>query len=379
MDNKQETKFKETEIGLIPEDWFLKTIPDVAVNMDRNRKPLSSRERTTMQGKIPYYGAAGIIDWVNDYKYDGRYLLIAEDGTVTSDGDKPMLQIAEGKFWVSNHAHVLKAERLSDFMFLYYSLRNTSVVPFITGAVQPKLSQENMNKIKFPWPSNSGERERIADIIGSLDEKIDLNRKMNISLEAIGQALFNNWFGTYLDSTSLPNDWEIYKAKDKLKIRYGKNLPTTKLLDNGYPVYGGNGIIGYFSEYIYELPQIIIACRGAACGALHKTKPKSFVTNNSLIFEIPEESGLNRYYLEYYLKNIDRSEFVTGSAQPQITIANLEHIKILVPDRESLKKFREIMIPISDFMYENECENETLAKLRDSLLPKLMNGKVRVN
>ena len=76
-------------------------------NFDSKRIPLSSIQRAKMKGKYPYYGAAGVIDYINDYIFDGLYLLIAEDGTLTSNGDKPMLQLVNGKFWVNNHAHVI--------------------------------------------------------------------------------------------------------------------------------------------------------------------------------------------------------------------------------------------------------------------------------
>ena len=188
------TKFKQTEIGMIPEEWEVKFIPEIAENFDNLRKPLSSTERKKMQGKYPYYGAASIIDYVNDFIYDGGFLLIAEDGTVTSNGSKPMVQIAHGRFWVSNHSHVIRCKKREDTLYLFYQLKNTNIIPFITGAVQPKLSQRNLNQIPVLWPRNEDERRKIAKILSDLDAKVELNQQMNKTLEEIGQAIFKHWF-----------------------------------------------------------------------------------------------------------------------------------------------------------------------------------------
>ncbi|WP_411840792.1 restriction endonuclease subunit S [Staphylococcus chromogenes] len=83
----------------------------------------------------------------------------------------------------------------------------------------------------------------------------------------------------------IPLSWEIQKLNDIFKINYGKNLPIKKILNTGYPVFGGNGIIGYYSSYMYETPKILISCRGAASGKIHISKEKSFVTNNSIVLD----------------------------------------------------------------------------------------------
>ncbi len=115
------------------------------------RKPLSSNIRSKMKdGELyPYYGAAGIIDYINDFKLNGFYLLIAEDGTVTSNGINPMLTLAMGKFWVSNHAHIISSDEDWKIKFLYYLLSSVDINEYITGAVQPKLNKANLLSIKI--------------------------------------------------------------------------------------------------------------------------------------------------------------------------------------------------------------------------------------
>lgn len=157
-------------------------LEDLTINYDKKRKPLSSLAREKMEKKYPYYGANGIIDYVENYIYDGEYILIAEDGTVLEKDKYPVLHLTEGKFWVSNHAHVVKAnEELITQEFLYYALKNTIISDKITGAVQLKLNQDNMNSIIISVPEKD-DQVKIAMILKEIDNKIKLNNKINDNL-----------------------------------------------------------------------------------------------------------------------------------------------------------------------------------------------------
>ena len=132
-------------------EWNVKTLKEISNNFDSKRKPMSSREREEHKGNYPYYGATSIIDYVDSYLFDDTYILMGEDGTVITADNKPVLQYIWGKFWANNHAHVLKGSIVSN-EYLYFALRNTDVKSLVTGAVQPKINQENMNKLKFIIP-----------------------------------------------------------------------------------------------------------------------------------------------------------------------------------------------------------------------------------
>lgn len=118
---------------------------------DSKRIPLSSMQRVKMKdGQLyPYYGAATIMDYINSYIFDGEYLLIGEDGTVETDAGYPVLQFAMGKFWVNNHTHVLRAKKPFSNFLLYVILKNTSISHIVTGAVQPKINQENLKSLEI--------------------------------------------------------------------------------------------------------------------------------------------------------------------------------------------------------------------------------------
>ena len=130
----------------VPKGWEVRQLCEVAENFDRKRIPLSVMEREARVGEFPYHGAAGVLDYVDGFIFDGRYLLMGEDGTVVTKSGAPMLQLVEGKFWVSNHAHVLQGTLVST-EFLFCHLLNYQIAGHITGVAQPKITQKSMNRI----------------------------------------------------------------------------------------------------------------------------------------------------------------------------------------------------------------------------------------
>ena len=136
-------------LGEIPQGWEVKKLGEIAENFDRLRKPLSKMQRSEMQGEYPYYGAAKVFDYVNNFIFDGEYLLMAEDGSVITTERNPVLQLVNEKFWPNNHTHVLRGKPPFSTHFLYLGLSDVDVSPYITGAAQPKITQENMNRIPF--------------------------------------------------------------------------------------------------------------------------------------------------------------------------------------------------------------------------------------
>ena len=134
----------------IPEGWGVEKLGDITICHDSKRVPLSSNDRELVKGKIPYYGATGIMDYVNDYIFDGDYVLMAEDGSVMTEKGTPILQRISGKNWVNNHAHVLEPVKNHSCNLLMMLLKDVSVMQIKTGSIQMKINQENMNKIVVP-------------------------------------------------------------------------------------------------------------------------------------------------------------------------------------------------------------------------------------
>jgi type I restriction enzyme S subunit len=136
----------------IPDGWEVGSLEKIVLIHDHKRIPLSKQTRDNMRGDFPYYGATSIMDYVNDYIFDGVYILLAEDGSVEDKDGKPVLQYIWGKTWVNNHAHVLEAVKGFSNEILYLTLQNISVVQIMSGSIQKKINQENLKNVQILMP-----------------------------------------------------------------------------------------------------------------------------------------------------------------------------------------------------------------------------------
>ena len=141
--------------NVCPSDWGNGCVDDIAEFYDSMRKPLSSLERADMERIYPYYGAVSIVDYVDDFIFDGEYLLLSEDGIyVVDENGHPLLQHITGKFWANNHAHILKGKSGFNEDSLYLFLANTNMAPIVTGAAQPKINQANLKSFSITIPTS---------------------------------------------------------------------------------------------------------------------------------------------------------------------------------------------------------------------------------
>lgn len=141
--------------GTMPNDWKVGKVDDIIELFDFQRIPLSSNQRENMNKIYPYYGATSLMDYVDNYIFDGKYLLLGEDGTVIDGLGFPILQYVWGKFWVNNHAHILQGKNGFNVESLYLFFRKTNVKSIVTGAVQPKINQVNLKSIPAIIPCSA--------------------------------------------------------------------------------------------------------------------------------------------------------------------------------------------------------------------------------
>jgi type I restriction enzyme, S subunit len=174
--------------GVVPTGWRASTLGEVIEISDSKRIPLSGRERELRQGAYPYHGAASVMDYVDDYLFDGTYVLMGEDGSVINDDGTPVLQYVWGKFWVNNHAHVLRGKNGVSTEHLLLHLKGCNIAPFVNGAVQPKLNQGNMNRIPFMIPPPEIGRA-FAKTIDPLFSKIRANIDQSRTLATLRDTL----------------------------------------------------------------------------------------------------------------------------------------------------------------------------------------------
>ena len=178
----------------------------------------------------------------------------------------------------------------------------------------------------------------------------------------------------------LPNNWLNTELDTLFELYYGKGLRTKELLDEGYNVYGANGVIGKYSSFNEELEKVIISCRGAASGAIHKTIPKSFVTSNSIILDEYSRELIELNYVMYAMRSIDKTSVITGTAQPQITIQLLKDLKFPLPP---LAEQQRIVAKLDDLFGHLEQVKTRLEKIpgllknfRQAILTQAVTGQL---
>jgi len=414
---KSETKFKQTEIGLIPEDW------EIIKGEDCLTLEIGSRPKGGVSdvGEIPSLGGEHIdlvshrVDFQKSPKYISREYfnqmqkgkLKINDILINKDGAYAgklafVWELFSLETAINEHLFIIRSNGQVDQKFIFYYLLSKEgehqIKQNVTGSAQPGLNSQFIKRIMLPKP-NLSEQLQISEVLSRLDFKINIIQKQNKTLEAIGQAIFKHWFvdfefpneegkpykssgGEMVDNGELgkeiPKGWEVEGLLNFFSVIYGKNISTKDIMLNGkFPVFGGNGIIGYLNDYEYKEPVTLISCRGAASGKIIITSPFSTVTHNSLVL-LPKNERLNSYFMFNLLKMMNIIQFVTGSAQPQITIENLRSLKIIIPSNETLDKINPLIKCLFLSRFQNETQIQTLSQLRDLLLPKLMSGKIRV-
>ena len=180
--------FEDSEMGAVPEGWKATTLNDGIEIFDSVRIPLNKRQRAERQGIYPYYGAASIMDHVDDFLFDGVYVLTGEDGSVADDDGHPVVQYVWGQFWVNNHAHILKGKNGISEEHLYLFLQQTNVAAFVTGAVQPKLNQKNLKAVPLVLPKGPVCRA-FSDLIQPLFSKLRANADETATLTPLRDTL----------------------------------------------------------------------------------------------------------------------------------------------------------------------------------------------
>ena len=184
--------------GMMPNDWHEGTVSEIIELHDSQRIPLSSRERADLAKIYPYYGATSVMDYVDRYLFDGIYLLLGEDGTVVDAKGFPILQYVEGKFWVNNHAHIITGKNGFSVELLYLLFSMTNVQSIVTGAVQPKISQANLNKVPVVIPSTT-ELQSFDSVIQPIFAQMRNLRVENDRLATIRDTLLPKLMSGELD------------------------------------------------------------------------------------------------------------------------------------------------------------------------------------
>ena len=254
--------YKKTEVGVIPVDWEVKNLAEVADFLDGQRRPIKNSYRAKMKGQYPYYGASGIIDYVNDYIFDDALILLGEDGeNILSRNCRLVFKIS-GKVWINNHAHVLKPKSEINITYLTDYLESLNYELYNTGTAQPKLNKKVCSSIPVLLPPLK-EQTAIATALSDTDALITSLDKLIAKKRNIKQGAMQQLLTGKKRLAGFGGEWEVKRLGNIIDCLDNLRVPlneTQRLkIPGDYPYCGANGILDYVNDYIINDNIILIA------------------------------------------------------------------------------------------------------------------------
>jgi type I restriction enzyme, S subunit len=399
-------------------EWPLEKLGDLTVNLDTKRKPVKEADRKP--GPYPYYGASGIVDYVDGYIFDGEHLLIAEDGENLRTRQTPIAFRACGKFWVNNHAHIVVGNERASTRYLEYAVLGSDISSYLTGAVMPKLTQGNLNRIEVPCPPREVQNA-IVGVLGSLDDRITLLRETNATLEAIAQALFKSWFVDFdpvrakmegrapegMDEATaalfpdsfeeselglVPRGWRwgtlgdvVETARNQIQpeamqgtLHYVglEHIPRKCLslsdwgmadgLESAKSCFSAGDILfGKLRPYFHKV--VVAPVNGVCSTDIFVCRPTKPCFYGFAVMQLFGESLIS------YADRLSN-----GAKMPRINWKDLAAYEVAIPVADVAEVFTAAIQPFLNRMAANVHQAQTLSTLRDTLLPRLISGQLRL-
>ncbi len=375
-------------------EWREATLGDV-IELKRGYD-LPQQQRSP--GNVPVVSSAGVTDYHSVAMVKGPGVVTGRYGTLGQ------VFYIEKDFWPLNTTLYVRDFKGNDARFVSYFLRSLDFLAYSDKAAVPGLNRNHLHQAKVRVPSDVDEQRAIAHILGTLDDKIELNRRMNETLEAIARALFKSWFvdfdpvhakaegrdpglpkplaDLFPDSLAgsavgpIPSRWRLTTWGELVTLEYGKSLSGYNGDDGAYPVYGTNGRIGSHSEPLCGHPGVIVGRKGAYRG-VHFCSEPFFVIDTAFYVELIRRD-LELRWVYYELLRQDINSMDSGSAIPSTSREDFYSMPVVCPGFEVQQAFVRCLRPCWAQQEQNGKQSCTLAAVRDALLPKLVSGELRI-
>lgn len=340
-----------------------------------------------------------------DAKRLSKYIVKENDIVYSRRGDvtqKALIRKHEEGYFCGTGCLLLRPGKKFDARFLTYYLSTQKIQNWIVsqavGATMPNLNTGILSSIPFHGPEKA-KQKRVANVLSAIEEKIELNNRTNTELEAMAKTLYDYWFVQFdfpdangkpyktsggkmvynpILKREIPEGWSDGTLGEIADLYQPRTISEKEMKEDGeYLVYGANGIVGHYDQYNHEQSVIAVTCRGNSCGEINVTRPYSWITGNAMVVKT-DSHFLPPTYIYNLLRSSGLENVITGSAQPQITRTNLAPMKIIRPAENIQTSYAEFVKPNFEKRIAILDENEKLEKIRDWLLPMLMNGQVTV-
>ena len=257
-----------------------------------------------------------------------------------------------------------------DPLFLFYLLKynKDKIEGMGSGTTFKEVSGNTMKNIIVKVPSDKEYQKNIASILGSIDDKIEENSRINNNLEQQAQSIYQQMF-----VNNRKPQWRLGQLSELVAVKYGKDHK--KLEDGIYPVYGSGGIMRYVEKPLYTGESVLIPRKGSLNNVLYVNG--AFWSVDTMFYTEMLLPNIAKYVF-HFVKDIDLASLNAGSAVPSMTTNILNALQLYIPDGKTLQKFEELVQPMYSTIQENEKQSKKLATMRDTLLPRLMSGEFDV-
>lgn len=334
-------------------------------------------------GLYPFFTCSPETYRINSYAFDTNAILLAGNN---AEGNFNIKRYS-GKFNAYQRTYVITVDDNTDLNFLFYALKLclADFKHISQGTATKFLTAQILNNFVIRLPPLPTQ-QKIAAILSSLDDKIELNNKINTNLEQQAGALFKNWFVDFEPfGGKMPEGWKVGTVSEIITLHDSKRIPLSsqqrEKMKKKYPYYGATSLMDYVDNYLFDGIFLLLGEDGTVVDSegfpiLQYVEGKFWVNNHAHILTGKNGFSVEMLYLLFSLTNV--KDKVTGAVQQKISQGNLNSITTIIPPEEVCKKFDLLIQPLFAQIRNLKQENDRLSELRDTLLPKLMNGEILI-
>lgn len=376
-------------------EWVEQTLGDISYFLDNKRIPLSEIERTVRKGKYPYYGASGIIDYIDDFIFDGEYILLGEDGANILTRSTRLAFVISGKCWINNHAHVIQAK--GSPYFLAEALERINYEQYNSGTVQPKLNIKSCLGIKLKNPELK-EQTKIANFLSAVGERIQQVSQTHALLTQYKTGVMQKIFSQELrfkdENGKAFGAWEKKTIADIADVKGGKRLPKGYSLEkynNGYPYitvsdmengtirldgikYVPKEVVSSIKRYTISTEDIYISVAGTL-GLIGKVPPSLNGANLTENADKLTNIKVNKDFLLHFLSAGSLSKLIesssTNNAQPKLALYAIAAMTFTAPALPEQTKIANFLSAIDDKINQAQSQLSALQDYKRGLLQQM--------
>lgn len=399
----------------LPQDWFLGSVKDISLSFSNLRVPIKSADRKERQGQYRYYGAQGVIDFIDDYIFDGEYLLVAEDGENVKSRKNDIAQVVQGKFWVNNHAHVLQGNHKGSINFLKYVLNFVSIKEYVTGQAQPKLNKAQLERIAIAIPPLE-EQQKIAEVLSTVDQKIDLIDQKIAETQKLKTGLMQKLFSKGVGVQDENGEWQPHTEFDSLPTgrhpalwlqtnlnevceKIGDGIHSTpKYVEesefkfvNGNNIKDGNLVITEKTKSVsqseYEkhrkelsLDTVLLSINGTIGNLAYYDGSKVVLGKSAAYLSV--SAKISKEFLYYYLSTSNASKWfdkgLTGTTIKNLSLKAIRNTPIALPSIDEQTAIANVLMEVDKKIKLLKKQKIDTEQLKKGLMQKLLTGEWRV-